>query len=135
ASWYHAAVATARSALAADVGRIFRDARVAIGWSQDALRRRSRVPQSKIARLERGVHSGVDLDELERIAVALGGRVRMEFRAPFLEERLRQRDLVHARCLAFIATRLERAGWTAETVLEIRGSFGSGWIDVLAWHP
>ena len=53
--------------LAAEIGRIVRGARIAIGWSQDDLSARSRVPQSEISRLERGCHSGIDFGGLERI--------------------------------------------------------------------
>src|SRR5919107_834714 len=133
--WYHDAMDRDPRRLAGDVGRLFREARCAIGWSQDELGLRSGVPQSKISRLERGVHSGVGVEELERLGRALGGRVRLELHAPFLADRERQRDLVHARCLGFVATRLAKAAWTPETEVEIGRSFGPGWIDVLAWHP
>ena len=104
-------------------------------WSQDELSRRSGLAQSAISRLERGIHSGLDLDELDRLAAALGGRFRLGFDAPFLADRARQRDRVHARCIAFVARRLERAGWLILTEVEIVGSAGPGWIDVLAFHP
>lgn len=121
--------------LAADVGRVVLDARTALGWSQEELSRRSGLSQSAISRLERGLHSGLDLDDLDRLAAACGGRLRLVFEAPFLADRTRQRDRVHARCIGFVARRLERAGWLVLTEVEIAGSAGPGWIDVLAYQP
>jgi transcriptional regulator with XRE-family HTH domain len=121
--------------LAADVGRLLRGARTTIGWTQDQLSERAGVPQSAVSRVERGLHAGLDLDDLERIASAMGGTVHVELRAPFLADRGRQRDRVHARCVAYVVARLRRAGWMAESEVEIRGSAGPGWIDVLAYHP
>jgi transcriptional regulator with XRE-family HTH domain len=106
-----------------------------MGWSQDELSERAGVPQSAISRVERGLHAGLDLDDLERIASAMGGTLHVELRAPFLADRARQRDRVHARCVAYIVSRMRRAGWVAESEVEIRGRTGPGWIDVLAFHP
>jgi transcriptional regulator with XRE-family HTH domain len=120
--------------LAIDVGRIVRAARLAIGWSQRELGRRARVAQTAISRLERGRPSGLGLAEIQRIATALGGTIRLTFDAPFLADRARQRDRVHARCVAHVASWLRRLGWIVETEVEIYGRGGPGWIDVLAFH-
>lgn len=125
----------ARDGLGTEVGRLVRTARVTIGWTQQELGARAHVPQSLISRLERGVHSGVDFDDLERIAKALGGRFRVELRAPFLDDRARQRDRVHARCVGYVVRRLRLAGWVVASEVEIVGAAGPGWIDVLAWNP
>jgi transcriptional regulator with XRE-family HTH domain len=122
------------SSLAGDAGRIVRSARLAIGWTQRELGRRSGVAQTAISRLERGLPSALDLDAIQRIATALGGTIRLMFEAPFLMDRARQRDRVHARCVAFVASRLRRLGWMVETEVEIDGRNGPGWIDVLAFH-
>ncbi|MFL5715297.1 MAG: helix-turn-helix domain-containing protein [Chloroflexota bacterium] len=122
-------------ALASVVGRLLAHARRAIGLSQEEVSRRSGVSQSKVSRLERGVRSGVGLDDLEQIARSLGGRLNVDLVVPFLGDRRRQRDRAHARCVSFVARRLERAGWIVRTEVEIHGSWGPGWIDVLAWHP
>jgi transcriptional regulator with XRE-family HTH domain len=122
------------SILPTDVGRLIRDARIAIGWSQGELARRAGVSQSAISRLERGQPAGLGLGDLERIATSLGGTFRLTFDAPFLLDRARQRDRVHARCVAHVAARLRRLGWIVETEVEIGGRYGSGWIDVLAFH-
>src|SRR5207249_5874810 len=66
--------------------------------------------------------SSIGFDELDRLAVGLGGRVTVAFDAPFLADRSAQRDRVHARCMAYVASRLERDGWVAETEVEIHRS-------------
>jgi transcriptional regulator with XRE-family HTH domain len=123
-----------RTPLAQAVGRLARHARLAIGWSQEDLSDRAEVPQSALSRLERGLHSGLDFEDLERIGQALGGRWQIDLAVPFLADRKRQRDRVHARVIGYIARRLSRAGWEVATEVEIRSRLGSGWIDVLAWH-
>jgi transcriptional regulator with XRE-family HTH domain len=107
---------------------------VAISWSQRELARRTEISQSAMSRLERGQPSGLGLEEIERIAMALGGTLRLTFEAPFLADRARQRDGVHARCVAYISSRLRALGWIVETEVEIDGRNGPGWIDVLAFH-
>jgi len=46
--------------------------RTAMGWSQAELARRSGVPQPTISRLEGGKTRTIDLDNLEKLADALG---------------------------------------------------------------
>jgi transcriptional regulator with XRE-family HTH domain len=121
--------------LAIDAGRFIRAARQMIGWSQRELGRRAGVTQAAISRLERGLRSGLGLEEIGRLAMALGGTIRLTFDAPYLQDRARQRDRVHARCIAYVAGCLRRSGWLVETEVEIDGRRGPGWIDVLAFHP
>jgi transcriptional regulator with XRE-family HTH domain len=108
---------------------------LALDWSQRELSRRSDVPQTAISRLFRGRLDAVDLSQLMLIGTAAGARLHLVVDAPFLADRHRQRDRVHARCIGFVATRLRLAGWTVATEVEIRGARGPGWIDVLALHP
>lgn len=121
--------------LADEVGRLVRGARLTIGWTQLELGERAAVPQSLISRLERGLHSGADFEDLQRVAKAMGGRFTVSLTAPFLADRGRQRDRVHAACIAYVLRHLRRAGWRAASEVEIGGTAGPGWIDVLAWHP
>jgi hypothetical protein len=88
-----------------------------------------------MSRLERGLHAGLDLDDLQRLATAMGGRFRIQLDAPFLADRSVQRDRVHGRCIGYAARRLRRDGWAVESEVEISGSAGPGWIDLLGWDP
>jgi len=128
-------VATLSSPLAVRAGRIFGDARRALGLTQRDVEQRTGIPQSVISRFERGVPCSVDLTRVDRIGSALGGRVGLSFEAPFLADRVMQRDRVHARCVAYIAARLRADGWLVATEVEIEGGGGPGWIDVLAFDP
>jgi len=123
------------SLLAISVGRTIRDARGIVDMSQVELERRTGISQSAQSRFERGLPSSIDLAALEALAAALGGRMTFTFDAPFLAERVAQRDRVHARCVAHAAARLRRLGWLTETEVQIEGAYGPGWIDVLAFHP
>jgi transcriptional regulator with XRE-family HTH domain len=123
------------SALASAVGGMYRNARRTLGLSQRDLEARTGVSQSAQSRFERGLSSAVDLAAMERLALALGARPRFSLDTPFLADRAAQRDLVHARSTGFVAARLRRAGWVVDTEVQIDGSFGPGWIDVLAFQP
>lgn len=119
----------------AAIPELIRDACLALGWSQRELSRRSGVPQTSISRFLKGRLDAVDLSQLSDIATATGARLRLLVDAPFLADRARQRDAVHARCIGFAARRLRAAGWQVATEVEIRASRGPGWIDALAFHP
>ena len=119
----------------AAIAEVIRHACPALGWSQRELSRRSDVPQTAISRLFRGRFDAVDLAQLVLIGTAVGARLHLVVDAPFLTDRRRQRDAVHARCIGYVATRLRLAGWMVATEVEIRGARGPGWIDVLAFHP
>jgi hypothetical protein len=54
---------------------------------------------------------------------------------PFLQDRERQRDAAHARCVSFVRERLRREGWLTATEVEIGRGRARRWIDLLAYHP
>ncbi len=72
---------------------------------------------------------------VELVLGAMGARLELGLRAPFLSDRRRQREPVHSRMGGYVANRLRADGWWVETEVEIGGAGGKGWIDVLAWHP
>jgi transcriptional regulator with XRE-family HTH domain len=115
-------------------GAIIRDLRHALGWSQRTLAVKSGVSQPWISAVERGRACDVSIDTIDRLLSAMGATLVLDVRAPFLANP-RQRDVAHARCSAFVARRLERAGWHVATEVEVGGDRSRGWIDVLAWHP
>jgi transcriptional regulator with XRE-family HTH domain len=123
------------SDLAVRVGQRFRSARLAIGLSQRELERRTGISQSALSRFERGRSGSIGLSAMEALVAALGGRIDVVLELPFLVDRARQRDSLHARCVGYVARHLMTAGWKVATEVEIQGRFGPGWIDVLAFDP
>ena len=115
------------------VGVTVRTARLASGWSQRELSRRSRVPQAQICRIERGRVRDLRISDLDRLLVALGVRYWLGTEAPHIARQ--PSDLVHAQCSAYVGRRLDGSGWLVEREVEIGGDRSRGWIDILAYHP
>jgi transcriptional regulator with XRE-family HTH domain len=116
------------------VGLAVKDLRTALGWTQRTLAAKSGVSQAWISEIERGRCPDVSISTIDRLLVAMGARLLIDVKAPFLANP-RQRDVVHAKCSSFVARRLERSGWSVATEVEIGDDRSRGWIDVLAWHP
>jgi len=108
---------------------------VAIGWSQAELARRARTSQSSTSRIERGLIDRVDVGVIGRLCDALGCRLSLRVDAPFLSDRLRQREPAHAACVAYVARRLAAAGWEIRRGVEIVDGRSHGWIDVFGYRP
>ena len=117
-----------------DVARTVRDVRLALGWSQRELARRTQLAQSTVCRIERATLPDLTFDTAALILDVLGVHASLELRAPFVADRERQRDAGHARCVAYVARRLRRMGWTVLTEVEIVTGSSHGWIDVLAYR-
>jgi len=117
------------------IGRRVPDLRRAIGWTQAELARRADSSQATISAIECGHTSGLSCRMAARLLKAMGARASIIIDVPYLADRERQTDATHARCVAYVATRLERAGWLVAVEVEIGGDRARGWIDVLAWHP
>ena len=118
----------------ARAGLLVRDLRLALGWTQRTLGRRAGLSQSWICDVERGRCPDASLETIDRLLAAMGATLVLDVRAPFLANP-RQRDVVHARCSAHVARRLESAGWRVAREVEVGGDRSRGWIDLLAWHP
>lgn len=116
------------------VGATIHEVRSAMGWSQRELGRRAGLSQSEISKIERCVVDQLTFDVAGRLMDSLGIRAMLDLRAPFIADRRRQRDGGHARCLAYVARRLERLGWSVLTEVEIVSGTARGWIDVLAYR-
>jgi len=125
--------ASAAPAFMRHVGQTVRDVRLAVGWSQRGLARRSGVSQSVISRLETHRTRDVRMSVVDRLLVALGVRYWLGTEPPNIARR--PTDLVHGRCSAHVARRLIAAGWQVEREVEVIGSGSHGWIDVLAFEP
>lgn len=117
-----------------DVGRIVRETRALIGWSQRELAVRAGTSQATIWRLETGRSTVADVGLIGRILTTLGIRWTTEVEANHLEDRRRQRDPVHARLAGHVARRLDRAGWATALEVPIGHPVPRGWIDLLAYR-
>jgi transcriptional regulator with XRE-family HTH domain len=120
--------------LGIEVGRVIREARRLIGWSQRELAARAGVSQAAIWRLETGQPGRVDLTLVEGVMDALGLRATIGIDGRHLDDRRRQRDGVHAVVNGFTARRLARLGWATATEVQIGDQHPRGWIDLLAFR-
>ena len=71
---------------------------------------------------------------VDRVAEALGIEVDLVVRTPTIIGD-QQKDLVHARCSAYVDRRLRAAGWLTSREVEIVHQRSHGWIDILAFDP
>lgn len=117
------------------VGRAVSDLRRTLGWTQRELASRIGVSQAYISKLENGRRKNLTFEGVERVLAAMGARLVVSIDAPYLGDRVRQREPAHSRCSAHVASALRRAGWQVATEVEIGGDRSRGWIDVLAFHP
>ena len=132
AGWYDAAMAEAK--LGERIGEVIRRTRTEHRWSQDSLAERLHVSQSKVARLESGHLTFVDVELVSRAFAELGIRATFDANTLGLAGRREQRDLVHAACEGHVARRLHRSEWAPRLEVEIGQGRWRGWIDVLAFR-
>jgi len=115
------------------LGLSLRALRIRRGWRQIDLSRRSGVSRGIISQIERGILTHATLDDIQRIAAALGAvvDVRTRWQGEALDRLL---DEAHAATVAATAALLDRVGWQTqvEVSFSIWGERGS--VDVLAWH-
>jgi transcriptional regulator with XRE-family HTH domain len=124
-----------RSRIGTELGRVVRDARRLIGWSQRDLATRAGASQAAIWRLETGQPGHIDLTLVEGVMEALGLRATIGIEGRHLDDRRRQRDGLHAVVNGFTARRLARLGWATATEVQIGDQHPRGWIDLLAFRP
>ena len=103
-----------------------------MGWSQAELAGRADVSTGMVAMVETG-RANVSVDLAGRLLTTLGVSLDVRFVVPFVEPR--QRDAAHARSVAYVQRRLERAGFRVRREVEVGSGRSHGWIDLLAWHP
>ncbi|HSO29980.1 MAG TPA: helix-turn-helix domain-containing protein [Candidatus Sulfomarinibacteraceae bacterium] len=121
------------SSLRTSFADLCRSTRLTLDITQADLARAARVSRAQIAAIETG-RANPSLDHVARIGEALGLELDFLARPPVIVGS-RQRDLVHARCSAYVQRRLESAGLLCAREVEIAGGRFHGWIDVLAFDP
>lgn len=130
-------VSLADAGLRGEIGRLIRDSRLLIGWTQRELADRADTSHTAIWRLETARPGPVDLAMVERVLKALGMRPSLGIDDRHLADRRRQRDGVHAVLNGYAARRIARlGGWEPPaTEVQIGAEVPRGWIDLLAFRP
>jgi transcriptional regulator with XRE-family HTH domain len=109
-------------------------ARRARRWTQRRLAAASRVSQQLVSEVERAVIPDLPIATAVRILNALEVRIDLRLFAPTVAA-VPVRDRPHARCVAYVARRLERSGWLVSMEVAVGDERWRGFIDVLAFHP
>jgi transcriptional regulator with XRE-family HTH domain len=110
-----------------------RSARRARRWTQQQLAAKAGISQAHQARLERADVPELSFRLAGTVMRVLGGRLEAGFVG--LAVTAAARDEAHARCVAFVARRLERAGFLVATEVDVGTDRWPGFADVLAFHP
>ncbi|MBI3751978.1 MAG: helix-turn-helix domain-containing protein [Chloroflexi bacterium] len=127
-------VGTRDRELLEQLAMVVRTSRRTRRWTQQRLADELGVSQSQIARLERAQLARVPLITASRTLEILGGRLDARFIGPTAGAPS-QRDLAHARCVAYVARRLVAAGFEVATEVEVGDGRWVAFADILAFHP
>jgi len=92
------------------------------------------LSRAYVARIERA-GANPTIGVMERLIRALGLEAELLIRLPTVLGGPRQRDLVHARCSAYVERRLRATGWQTAREVEIIDGRLRGWIDLVAFDP
>jgi transcriptional regulator with XRE-family HTH domain len=104
------------------------------GWRQSDLGAACGLSREAISRIERGALCGVTVGALERVAVALEGRLDVVVRWEGADlDRLV--DASHARLVEWVARLLADRAWQVRTEVSFNHFGDRGRVDVLARHP
>lgn len=114
--------------------RLCRDTRISLDLSQREVALAAGLSHGYLAALEGG-HANPSLAVVQRISDVLGLRLELVSTPPIVIEPIQQRDLVHARCSAYVDRRFRAAGWITRRELEVVHGRWHGWIDLLAFDP
>lgn len=116
------------------VGAAVLRARRARRWTQRRLSAVSGISQSMVSEIERALVPDLSIATALRILDALDVRVDLRLLAP-RSAAPPVRDRAHARCVAYVARRLEGVGWIVATEVAVGDERWRGFIDILAFHP
>ncbi len=116
------------------IGRAIRETRLATRTTQRQLGEAIGLSQTEISGIERAIYPGLPLATAERVLDALYIRLELRLVPPYVAGRDESRDEAHARCVGFLARRLESAGWLVAHEVPVGGSRWRGFIDIVAFH-
>lgn len=112
-------------------GDLCRTTRIRLDITQAQIARAVGVTRAYISAIELG-RANPTIEIVERTCDALGLDLDLVARSPIVIGN-RQRDLVHARCSAYVQRRLEAIGLECLREVEIVLGRSHGWIDILAF--
>jgi transcriptional regulator with XRE-family HTH domain len=115
-------------------GRACLDVRARLGLSLEEVAPAAGITPSYLARIERGI-ANPTVDTVQRISDALGIQLFLDVRPPVFLGSRPIRDLVHARCSAYVDRRLRADGWSTSREMALIDGRYRGWIDLLAFDP
>jgi transcriptional regulator with XRE-family HTH domain len=116
------------------IGSTIRSTRRARGWSQRRLAAEAGISQAMICAIERLRIPDLPVATAAQVLKALDVTIELIMTPPRVLATA-TRDDAHARCVAYVARQLERAGFVVMTEVEIGGGRWLGFADVLAYHP
>jgi transcriptional regulator with XRE-family HTH domain len=111
-----------------------RSIRISLDLTQEQVASRAGVSRAHYSKVERGRETP-SLALVERIADALGLRLTLAVQPPIIHGGPISRDVVHARCSAYVERRLRGAGWRVVREVLVEAGHHRGWIDLLAFDP
>jgi transcriptional regulator with XRE-family HTH domain len=114
--------------------RLVRETRIALDITQQELAAAVGVTRGYVATIERD-RGNPSLAMADRFAAALGIQLDLVYRKPVVLRSHGQQEIVHARCVGYLARRLRRLGWETASEVEIVHGRSHGWIDLLAFDP
>jgi transcriptional regulator with XRE-family HTH domain len=117
-----------------DFARWCRQTRLDLDISQAQLATAAGVSRSHVAAIETG-RANPSFGTVDRIGEALGLEFGLTARRPLLIGGAPPRDVVHARCSAYVQRRLIGHGFEVAREVEIVDRRSHGWIDLLAFDP
>jgi transcriptional regulator with XRE-family HTH domain len=119
------------ASLRVSVGNLVRATRIQLDITQHELARSVGVTRAYVSAIELG-RANPTIDVVQRIALALGLELEVAARRPAVIG-AHQRDIVHARCSAYVHRRLQTRGFDCLREAEIAHGRSHGWIDLIAF--
>ena len=116
-------------------GARLRAIRLALRLTQQDVATRIDRSQAYVSLVERGRLRGLGIADADRLCSTLGAALLFGVDPPVIMWGDRQRDAVHARCVAYVARRLKAAGWLVQREVQVGEARRPGWIDLLAFDP
>ncbi len=115
-------------------GTAARRGRLDLDLSQQELAKAVSIHRGHLANIEAG-RVNVSVDQMSRIADALGLRLELVVHPPRFVSVRPHHDTVHAWCSGYVTRRLTAAEWLVAREVDVSEGQVHGWIDLAAFDP